>query len=110
MKKILNYCFSSDTGKDKDNLNVLLDLALDESEYEYLKEYCIQNAHLEFLVMYCLHHNKLIDTFKYNNMLNQLQTSNEVPVEGSINSQKRNEIIRKLWDNLPRQQKENSFL
>src|SRR6185369_6313662 len=63
LTKILNYCFSSDTKKDK--LNVLLDLALDESEYEYLREYCIQNSHLEFLVMYCLHHNKIIDTFKY---------------------------------------------
>nr|CAG8486032.1 5434_t:CDS:2 [Entrophospora candida]CAG8547229.1 8676_t:CDS:2 [Entrophospora candida] len=96
LTKILNYCFFPVLKKDR--LNVLLDLTLDESEYEYLQKYCIENAQLDFLVMYCLNHNKLVDTFKYNNMLNQLQTSNETIVDSSINTQKRNEIIRKLWD------------
>ncbi|CAJ0636841.1 9237_t:CDS:2 [Entrophospora sp. SA101] len=104
LTKILNYCFFPVLKKDR--LNVLLDLTLDESEYEYLQKYCIENAQLDFLVMYCLNHNKLVDTFKYNNMLNQLQTSNETIVDSSINTQKRNEIIRKLWDSLPKQQKE----
>nr|CAG8634342.1 13670_t:CDS:2 [Entrophospora candida] len=104
LTKILNSCFFPVPMKDR--LNILLDLELDESEYEYLQKYCIKNAQLVFLVMYCLNHNKLADTFKYNSMLNQLQASNKDLIDNSINPQKCDEVIRKLWDDLPKQQKE----